>query len=275
MSEIIDSVSRISQIMAAKRAIETERSDRLFIDSFASVLAGSELNLLKQRLQDQDGSEIQKENLLKTRFVAVRTCFFDNFLISKNKQLNQIVILGAGMDTRAFRLEWTPETHLYEIDQADVIKRKNDLLTNASPKCYRHTIAVDLSQSWSSELLKQGYKTNIPTLWLMEGLLMYLDELAVNNLLNTISALSLGRSWLGADLISVKSLELAMSSNGKVRKYWRFGTDYPQQLFANYGWTTKIIQPGDEEANFGRYPKKLPPLEIPNLRRLFLIRASR
>lgn len=73
---------------------------------------------------------------------------------------------------------------------------------------------------------------------------------------------------------SVKLLQIARQSKGIVRKYWRFGTDFPEKLFADYGWKAIVIQPGDEEANFGRYHQKLPPLKIPNLRRSFLIRAS-
>ncbi len=57
--------------------------------------------------------------------------------------------------------------------------------------------------------------------------------------------------------------------------YWRCGFDNPEELLADYGWKAKVIQPGDDGAYFGRYTRKLPPRDVPNVERVFLVTAQR
>lgn len=110
----------------------------------------------------------------------------------------------------------------------------------------------------------------------MEGLLMYLNEVEVNELLNTISQLSTDGSYLGADLVSVKSWQVgAKHQNVLISKHWRFGTDEPEQLFASHGWNASVIQPGEIRANYGRYAVQLAPREIKGVRRSFLVTAKK
>jgi hypothetical protein len=79
---------------------------------------------------------------------------------------------------------------------------------------------------------------------------------------------------LGADLVSIKSLQVGVESDD-LRKHWRFGTDEPKQLFALYGWQASVQQPGEEGASFGRYTEQPPPLEIPGMRRSFFVTAKK
>lgn len=266
MSEIKDFVSLSSRFMAAIRAIETERSDRLFEDPFAAQLAGSETITLiapKAKAYEDKGTPI----------VVVRTRFFDDFLMSSVSDIPQVVILGAGMDTRAFRLPLPSGIHVYEIDQPEVIETKESILKNTLAKTNRHTIKANLRQPWSNLLREQGYRADIPSVWLVEGLLYYLSDLEVNNLLKTISDLSATGSCLGADLVNVKALQ-SQQKSGELGKYWRSGYDQPENLFAAYGWKASVVQPGDEEANFGRY-KRQPPRNIPDIARSFFVTAKK
>ncbi|MEI2577337.1 class I SAM-dependent methyltransferase [Scytonema sp. PRP1] len=262
-------VCRTAVVMAAKRAIETERPDRLFDDPFAAQLAGdAAINLQKEWLSKTQDSA----SLLKVQFVAVRTKYFDDFIMEVMSKIHQVVFLGAGLDTRAYRLSLPPETQLYEIDLPEIIDYKQEILKEIPPKCRHHTIATDLKQPWSHLLLQHGYQSNIPTVWLLEGLLMYLDETEVHQLLSTISELSPTGSYLGADLVSVKSWQIgSQNSKAVISGHWRFGTDEPEQLFATYGWETSVIQPGDLRANYGRYTVELAPREIPGKRRSYLV----
>jgi methyltransferase (TIGR00027 family) len=273
MSEIQNPVCKTSLVMAAKRAIENKRADRLFVDPFAEKLAAAEINtcLEKWKKVEGDFSQIQSQ---RTRFVDVRTRFFDDFLMSVASKISQVIILGSGMDTRAFRLPWSSNTHLYELDRAEVIEKKEAILQDIPAKCHRQAIATDLRQAWFALLVEGGYRAEIPSVWLMEGLLTYLNRQEVHDLLKIISDSSTSGSYIGADLVSVKSLELGLKSND-IRKHWRFGTDEPQQLFQAYGWQASLKQPGEEGASFGRYKKSPPPLEIPNLRRCFFVTARK
>lgn len=263
MSEIEDSVSHSSQYMAAVRALETERPDRLFEDPYAARLAGADaMAEIKSKLKDYDDRGMP--------IVAVRTRFFDDFMQSRASELSQIVILAAGMDTRAFRLPWPPETQIYEIDRPEVLEKKEPILKNTPARCQRYAIATDLGQPWSSKLLASGFQAENPTLWLLEGLLYYLSETAVNQLIETISQLSANGSRLGADLINVKLLQV---QSGDLSKYWRYGCDEPEKLFAEHGWKASVIHPGDEGAHYGRFTFQFPPREVPDIPRGFLVTA--
>jgi methyltransferase (TIGR00027 family) len=249
-----------ARLMAAMRAKETARPDRLFNDFLAAQLAGEEaFAFLEQNLTEEDRP-----------YVAVRTRFFDNFLLDVCAEANQIVILASGMDTRAYRLPWSSETKIYELDQAQVLETKTAILVDAIPKSQHYIIPADLTQPWSHLLLEQGYQPNLSSVWLLEGLLMYLTERQVRQLLQTISQLTNGDSYLGLDLVNVKGME-----SEPYKGYFRSGFDFPEELLAEYRWKAEVIQPGDDGAHFCRYTNKLPPRDIADVERVFLIKAHK
>ncbi|NJO96535.1 MAG: SAM-dependent methyltransferase [Pleurocapsa sp. CRU_1_2] len=249
-----------ARLMAAMRAKETARADRLFNDAFASKLAGEEaFTVLEQKLKEEDQS-----------YVAVRTRFFDDFLLDVCTEVNQIVILASGMDTRAYRLPWSSETKIYELDQAQVLETKKAILGDATPTCQHYCIPADLTQPWSHLLLEQGYQPNLPSVWLLEGLLMYLTEPQVRQLLQTISQLTSTNSYLGLDLVNVKSIEYE-----PYKGYFRSGFDCPEELLTKFSWNAEVIQPGDEGAHFDRYTNKLPPRHVMDAERVFLVKADK
>jgi methyltransferase (TIGR00027 family) len=267
-----------ASIVAAKRAIEHERADRLFDDPYAARLAGDEISILLERWQ-KVGADLARVKAKRTRYIAIRTRFYDDFLKSTQANVSQVVILGAGMDARAFRMHWLPNTRLYEVDCPEVLQYKNSILNDIPARCDRVAVAADLSEDWLKALLNQGFRADLPSVWLLEGVLMYLPEVVVHKLLQTISNLSVAGSYLGADFVSLKSVEVAElareEDRGRVLRYWQFGSDRPEDLLADYGWSASVLQPGDEEVNFGRYTEKPPVRGIPNTRHIFLVRARR
>src|SRR3712207_8045357 len=62
-------------------------------------------------------------------YVVVRTRFFDDFLLYAcwGAGVRQVVLLAAGMDTRAFRLNWPSGTRLYELDRPVVLAAKEEV----------------------------------------------------------------------------------------------------------------------------------------------------
>lgn len=265
-------IAHTALIVAAKRAIEQQRPDRLFDDPFAERLAASEIPVLLERWQAR--GELEHLKQIRTRYVAVRTRVFDDFILSCNIQASQIVILGAGLDARAFRLPFTPNTRLYEIDCSAVLNYKATMLASAAPQCQRIAITADLDQDWKTSLLQQGFLPSQPTIWLLEGVFMYLTEAVAHQVLSTLSELSTSGSYLAADLVSVRSIQTGTETTGRVRQHWQFGTDDPAAFLIRYGWQPTIRQPGDTGIDFGRYRQQQPPLEIPGLRRVFLVTAQ-
>ena len=249
-----------ARLMAAIRAKETERPNRLFNDPFAHLLAGEEaFTFLEQQLTEPERT-----------YLEVRTRFFDDFLLDASANLNQVVILDSGMDTRAYRLPWSLETKIYELDQPQVLEAKTAILKDATPTCQHYILPADLTEPWSHLLLERGYQPSLPSVWLLEGLLMYLTELEVTQLLQTISQLTTVDNYLGLDLINVKTCETY-----KDRRYFRSGFDCPEELLANYGWRAEVNQPGDKKAYFERFTYKLPPRDVMDVERIFLIKAHK
>ncbi|WOD37141.1 SAM-dependent methyltransferase [Nodosilinea sp. E11] len=247
-----------ARMMAAMRARESSREDRLFHDPFAELLAGEEaFQRVDQQLTPQDQA-----------YVAVRTRFFDNLL--SHSKANQVVLLASGLDTRAYRYPWHPGTDVYELDYPEVLSYKIRLLENTPPTCKHHPIPADLTQSWKEKLLESGYQPDAPSAWLIEGLLMYLMEEQVHALLGVVSELSSASSWLGVDMINVKGVDY-----GPYEGYFRFGCDIPEELLLEYGWQAEVFQPSDEGANFGRYTEQYSAREVPDVMRAFLVKAQK
>jgi methyltransferase (TIGR00027 family) len=109
----------------------------------------------------------------------------------------QVVLLVAGMDARAFRLGWPPGTQLYELDRPEVIDAKDAVASSAGahPTCERCAIGVDVGRpSWPEALLSAKYDAQEPSVWLAEGLLFYMTEVATHVLLTGASVLAAPRS---------------------------------------------------------------------------------
>lgn len=247
-----------ARMMAAMRARESAREDRLFNDPYAAVLAG------EKAFQQVD----QQLNSGDQTYVAVRTRFFDDLL--SQAQTRQVVLLASGMDTRAYRFPWMPETDVYELDYPEVLTYKTALLKDVDRGCRHHLIAADLTKPWEERLLATGYRPDAPSAWLIEGLLMYLIEPQVHTLLKSVSDLSTPGSFLGCDLVNVQAL-----SYEAYKGYFQFGCDTPADLLASYGWQAEVRQPGDAGANFGRYAEPPAPRDLPDVGIAFLVKAKK
>ena len=272
-------IAPTSRWMAAARARESERADRLFYDPLAAALAGPEGFAWLERMESaarSDGPGL---------YPVIRTRFFDNFLLDCCRRLavRQVVLAAAGLDTRAFRLDWPSRTRLYEMDLPEVLNTKEDVIDRAGAKasCERRTIRVDLKEtSWPKALLAVGYKPERPSVWIIEGLLYYLTRTAVHGLLEKVRALTATGSLLGLDVMNrglffspvAWPMQIALARRGAPG---RFGTNDPEALLARYSWEADVTQPGEEEANFGRWPRPMIPRKMPGLPRNFLVRARR
>ncbi len=250
-----DQVAATAYWTAAVRAAEHNRADRLFADPYAARLAGREgLELYQKGIAEHPEASVP--------YLPIRHRFLDDFLASSltsDPAVRQVVLLGAGLDARAFRLAWPAGTHLYELDRADLLDRKERILEKTRPRCTRHVIGTDLAGQWGGLLAAAGFDAAAPSIWILEGLLTYLDEPDVHRVLATVEPLAAPGSLLGADLVNQVFLEhpylrefLALMA--EFGAPWRFGTNDPERLFARHGWQAIVIQPGDDGAHFGRWP---------------------
>lgn len=260
-------------LVAAIRAEETRRPDRLFDDPFAERLAGESGRRMLAEAVATSGDK-------STLQIVVRTRFWDEALLNAVPPVSQVVIVAAGLDARAYRLPWPDGTTVFELDQPAVIAAKAAALAGDEPRCLRVAIGVDLTTDWTDTLRSNGFDPKWPAVWLMEGLLQYLDEGAVHTLFERVDALSAPGSVLLYDIVGktlLDSVMLApvleqMSRNGAP---WLFGTDTPEQLCEQLGWSavvTDVATPGNE---WNRWFAPAVPLDVPGVPRGYFVTATK
>lgn len=212
--DIASSVGATAVMVAAARAAETVRPDPLICDPYAKILvadagAGAWVSMLDEdvmsTIADAD-PEVAAVLEHMSSYQAVRTHFFDDFFArALGVGIRQVVILAAGLDSRAFRLSWPAGTTVFEIDQPKVLEYKAATLAlhGVSPAADRHEVAVDLRQDWPAALVKAGFDRDQPTAWLAEGLLMYLPADAQDRLFTQITELSAPGSRVAAESMGI------------------------------------------------------------------------
>jgi methyltransferase (TIGR00027 family) len=257
-------VARTAVFVAAVRAREQERPDHLFQDELSSVLAGPEGIAWLAASETNPASNYHRDSF---PFIEVRTRFFDDWALEAvmDGGVRQFVILGAGMDTRAFRLSWPPGLRLWEIDTPELFAIKEARLQSAGAKatCERFVVEADLaSSSWPGSLIDQGLKRTEPTVWVAEGLFQYLAASDVNRILEGAASLSPRASRFGAEIISEEYLRRpSKRSTLEARKDrgtpWVFGTNHPGALFGAHGWSLQGSVSAIEEAvSLGRWSQR-------------------
>ncbi len=251
---IVDPVGATSRLTAAARARESARDDRLFDDPFATELAGSEGFAALDR---HDAGLAAAGRASPNPVFAIRTRFFDDFLLNQTTQqeVRQVVLVAAGLDTRAFRLPWPTNTRVFELDQPEVLTYKDAALREAhgSPRCDRTVVAVDLRERWVDHLVDAGFRDNQSSVWLAEGLTFYLTETAVRNLFTDIANLTRAGDAFGCDFVMQRPPEVDAATG--------FTTDDSTALFRECGWRAERYSFDQEGERLGRsWPSAIRPL---------------
>jgi methyltransferase (TIGR00027 family) len=237
-------------LTAAARAFESQRPDRLFNDPWAASLAGHEGEKRFAAVEDQGGS------------IIVRTRYFDEWLLHTTNEhgLRQIVLPAAGLDTRAFRLDWPPETRFFELDQPLILDYKEAILKvhQAHPRCVRIPVMIDLTlPDWETALLQAGFNPAQPSAWLIEGLLFYLPLEQSHYLFERISRLTASNSRIGFDAIHSEMIR-SPRTQARIERLARSGApwigaiDDPVTLLASLGWEATWVSSGRKGYEYGR-----------------------
>ncbi|MET9496318.1 SAM-dependent methyltransferase [Streptomyces sp. NPDC006552] len=276
----LNPVERTALLTAALRAAETRRADRLYEDPYAARLAGDAGPGLLAEVRDATFPPDRPRTLPSTPdYNAIRTRFFDDFLrtAAADPDLTQVVLAPAGMDSRAYRMPWPEHIRYFEIDRPAVLEFKAERLAGVAPRVAHRTVAVDLTaDDWESHLVDAGYDPELPAIWLLEGLLYYIPEPDTHRMLKRVAALAAPGSRIAADLVNEAALELP-EMRGLLDVFdswgcpWLFGSDEPEALFARYGFDVRAAQPGEEGADFGRWPDPVPPRDVKDVRRVFFV----
>ena len=194
--------SKTAETIAMVRVGESRRpeDERICYDPYAirfisqEVLAFATCNPEKYR-----AFLAQKERLVPGagNSIVARVRYFDDVVNSSiGGGLEQLVILGAGYDTRAYRIEGLKNVKRYEVDQLATQKIKVEKIKEIFGSLPGHVtyVSVDIGvDTLGQRLLESGYDRSLKTLFIMEGLFMYLPPGIVDETLSFIAHNS-GRS---------------------------------------------------------------------------------
>lgn len=187
-------VGRTALLVAHARALEARRPDPLAVDPYAEHFVRAAPGCADW---PRDPADVSPDDPVWERlaaYFALRTRVLDTRLLDAVRSgTRQVVLLGAGLDSRAHRLPWPPGTTVWELDRPEVLAFKQHVLDglSAAPQAERRTVAVDLTTDWSGALRRSGLDPARPTAWLAEGLFLYLPaeaELRVAAALDLLSA---------------------------------------------------------------------------------------
>lgn len=184
----VEHVSDTALMVAAARARETERPDGVVRDPFAARLAGARGAALADKLLNPDWLGIG---------VGLRCRTIDDMLLEAiaAHQIRTVVVLGAGLDTRAWRLELPRDLRWIEVDFAPILDYKFELLASEKPRCRVERIAADLRIPAERQSIWAAAGPH-PGLLITEGLLLYVPA-TTTHALGTEPPHSSGiRHWL-------------------------------------------------------------------------------
>jgi methyltransferase (TIGR00027 family) len=200
--DITESVGATALGVAGGRAAETNSENPLIRDPYAQMFleaAGDGIWSMYLRPEELPAELAAVDPRFKERmqammgYTASRTLFFDEFFTdAATSGIRQSVILAAGLDARAWRLDWPAGSVVYELDQPKVLDFKVSTLEarGISPVATYAGVPVDLRNDWPAALRAAGFDPAAPTAWSAEGLLPYLTAEAQDVLFERITDLS-------------------------------------------------------------------------------------
>ncbi len=269
--DIVSSVGYTALLVAGWRALHAVSPQPLVRDEYAKLfIAASQDPYLAGALAKPGTSEAETAF---PRLYGVQTRFFDDFFTSAGDAgIRQAVIVAAGLDSRAYRLEWPQETTVFEVDLPKVLEFKARVLAErgAEPKARRVEVAADLRTDWSRALEAAGFDVERPSAWSVEGVLPYLTDDAQNTLFTRISGLSApgSRIAIGAlgsrlDREQLAALEadhpgVSMSGDVDFSALTYEPETEPAERLAAHGWAVEPVRNTLElQAGYGMAPPEV------------------
>ena len=267
--DITTSVGSTALFVAAARALEAQKPEPLAVDGYAEVfcraVGGPWADLLDGKAPDHP-LKVPGFGDAFVNFQAARTRYFDTYFREVAAAgVRQIVMLAAGLDSRALRLDWADDTVVYEVDQPQVLQFKREVLAarGAQPRAERREVAVDLRGDWPDALRCSGFSAEQPSAWIAEGLLIYLPAEAQAQLFTGIDSLSCTGSRAGIEEgvpmdrdAFIARRETAKELPDHRGQWWQMIYNERHapaaQWFSQHGWRTVETPLGDYLTGNGR-----------------------
>ena len=230
----ISDVTSTARMVAAYRAIESDRSDALFRDPLAQRLAGA-----------QGRAMVGAQRTARSGWwMVARTKLIDDLLdLALADGCDRVVNLAAGLDTRPYRLDLPHDLPWVEVDHADLLADKQRMLTDQQPRCALTQHAADLTDPAARRaVLDEALSGASRAFVLSEGLLMYLTSDEVTELADDLSRPEI--AWWTVDFANAKLIDrIAKRETETLRNAPpEFGPDDGVTFFENLDWTPLEIE---------------------------------
>lgn len=227
----IEDVADTALWIAAYRARETERADALFHDPLAARLAGPK------------GARVAATMTSGEQFywmTTVRTVVIDELLLEAvARGAGMVLNLGAGLDTRPYRLALPAKLRWVEVDVPKIVARKDELLRDERPKCELERVTTDLSDAVARRALFARLGELGPdVVVLTEGVLGYLSQDEVAALADDLRAHSRFRTWItdhSARFLN-RTVRARVQRSHLKNAPLRFQAENWQDFFRAHGW---------------------------------------
>ncbi|MCO5382570.1 MAG: class I SAM-dependent methyltransferase [Methanosarcina barkeri] len=189
--------SKMAEMIALHRVAESRKpeGERICYDPYAVHFVDPEV--LAFAASNPDKTKEMSEYYERlfpglANSIRARVRYFDDFVrTSIDEGLRQLVILGAGYDTRAYRIEGLKgKVKVFEVDHPNTQSVKIEKVKEIFgflPECVMY-VPVDFEiENLGERLIVQGFDRSLKTLFLMEGLVMYIPLEAVDETLSFIA----------------------------------------------------------------------------------------
>lgn len=258
----IHDVSDTALLIAAFRASESERPDALFADPFARVLAGERGLAI---------AAAHPQGYVTGWMTAIRTVIIDELILARvARGFDTVLNLGAGLDTRPYRLSLPAALRWIEADFPRMLERKQALLAGESPACRLERVGLDLADPAARRAFLARAMAGGKVLVLTEGVLPYLDPAEAGGLADDLRARPEAAAWI-VDYFAPQAVRLRGRAFRRRLKSAPFKFHPPDWagFFAERGWRAGESVYLMEEAERRGRPMPLPPL----VKALFILRA--
>ena len=142
----INDVSDTAFLVATLRAMEGKRNDALFHDPLAGKLAGAYgRNIVAAISRHRTVFNAMPPDFMAW-MIAVRTRIIDDLILAAIADgADAVLNLGAGLDTRPYRLDLPESLHWIEVDYPHIVRLKDEQLRDEKPRCRLERVPLDLA----------------------------------------------------------------------------------------------------------------------------------
>lgn len=268
-TEAVKHVSDTALWVATYRAKESERDDAIFRDTLAARLVGDRGRAI---------AEGMPYGKLIEWVLVVRTSAIDRLILHAIEGgVDTVLNLGAGLDTRPYRMELPASLRWVEVDFPDMIRYKNEMLADERPFCQLERIEADLSDRDARRAVFASVAARSKRVVVVsEGVIPYLDPEAVSLLSEDVRAQASFEYWIqdyrqggrGTALTKLKKRLKDAPLKFTVKDWLGF--------FSRRGWSVReIIYAYDEANRIGRRAPFIFPLSLVYMARFLASRRRR